>query len=61
MTYNATYDGVNVVEVNAAPAMGYTVNVTDLDDTPALEQPSRLRIQAAPGQRVHRRLLPLPV
>ena len=47
MTYNATYDGVNVVEVNAAPAMGYTVNVTDLDDTPALEQPSRLRIQVA--------------
>src|SRR5687768_11136067 len=47
LTYNAAIDGVNVVEVSAAPQMGYTVNVTDLDpDVTAFgEQPGRLRVQ----------------
>lgn len=45
MTYNATIDGVNVVPVSNAPAMGYTVEVTDLDNTPILEEPERLKIK----------------
>jgi hypothetical protein len=44
LNYNATIDGVNVVQVSAAPAMGYTVAVRDLDNTPILEEPSRLKI-----------------
>lgn len=45
LNYNAAIDGVNVVQVSAAPQMGYTVNVTDLDITEFGEQPGRLRIQ----------------
>jgi len=45
LTYDATYDGANVVQVNTAPAMAYAVTVTDPDNTPALQQPARLKIQ----------------
>lgn len=47
LNYNSAIDGVNVVQVSAAPQMGYTVNVTDLDPgvTPAGEEPGRLRVQ----------------
>lgn len=48
MIYGATIQGVNVVEVNTSPAMGFTVDVTDPDaaTTPAGEQPNRLLIHA---------------
>ena len=47
LNYNSAIDGVNVVQVSAAPEMGYTVNVTDLDPdvTKPGEQPGRLRVQ----------------
>lgn len=47
LAYNANYDGVNVVQVNNAPAIAYAVSITDPDNTPAAEQPARLRIQVA--------------
>jgi hypothetical protein len=46
LTYDATVDGVNAVRVNDAPAMGFTVDVTDPDNTPVGTQPSRLLIHA---------------
>jgi hypothetical protein len=47
LNYNSAIDGVNVVQVSAAPQMGYTVNVTDLDPdvTKPGEQPGRLKVQ----------------
>jgi len=45
LPYNTTIDGTNVVEVNSAPATGFTVSVTDPDNTDIAQQPSRLRIQ----------------
>jgi hypothetical protein len=44
LNYNATIDGVNVVGVSNAPAMGYTVDITDLDNTLIGEEPARLKI-----------------
>lgn len=46
LTYDATVDGVNVVSVSDAPAMGFTLDVTDPDNTPVGKQPSRLLIHA---------------
>src|SRR6185503_12269046 len=48
LTYGATIDGLNVVQVNAAPAMGFTVTVTDPDaaTTPPGKNPTKLLIHA---------------
>lgn len=48
LTYGATIDGVNVVEVSSAPTMGYTVTVTDPDaaTTPPGKDPTKLLIHA---------------
>ncbi len=46
MTYGVTIQGVNVVEVDSSPAMGFTVDVTDPDATEAGKQPKRLLIHA---------------
>jgi hypothetical protein len=48
LTYGATIDGVNVVEVASAPTMGYTVTVTDPDvaTTPPGKNPTKLLIHA---------------
>ena len=46
MAYGVTIQGVNVVEVDSAPAMGFTVDVTDPDATEAGKQPKRLLIHA---------------
>ena len=46
LTYNTTLSGVNVVQVNDAPVMGFTLDVTDPDGTPAGQQPSKLLIHA---------------
>src|SRR5262245_10227184 len=46
VTYGGTVHGVNVVEVNSTPEMGFTVEVTDPDGTEATKQPKRLLIHA---------------
>ena len=48
LTYGATIDHVNVVEVNSAPTMGFTVDVTDPDaaTTPPGKNPAKLLIHA---------------
>lgn len=44
LTYNATIDGTSVISLNSSPQMGYTVTVTDPDNTPVAEQPDRLLV-----------------
>ena len=46
LTYNATISGVNVVEVNTTPAMGFTLTVIDPDGKVAPDQPDRLLIRS---------------
>src|SRR4030095_15304145 len=46
LTYGSTIDGVSVVQTDDAPAMGFTLSVTDPDNTPAHKQPNRLIIHA---------------
>src|SRR6476619_2285431 len=48
LTYGATIDGVNVVQVASAPTMGYTITVTDPDvaTTPPGKNPAKLLIHA---------------
>lgn len=46
LNYNSTISGVNVVEVNATPALGFTLDVIDPDGKVAPEQPDRLLIHA---------------
>jgi len=46
LTYNSTIDGVSVVQTDDAPAMGFTLSVTDPDNTPAPKQPNRLIIHS---------------
>ena len=48
LTYDTTIDYVNVVAVNSAPAMGFTVDVTDPDAATTLpgKNPTRLLIHA---------------
>lgn len=46
LTYDATISAVSVVQTNATPQMGYTVNLTDPDGTAAGLQPTRLLIQS---------------
>jgi hypothetical protein len=45
LTYDYTIDGVNVVQVNPTPAMAYAVDVSDPDNTPALQIPARLKVR----------------
>ena len=48
LTYDANIHGVNVVQVNSAPEMGFTVTVTDPDaaTTPPGKDPTKLLIHA---------------
>lgn len=45
LTYDQTYNGVDVVQISTAPAMAYSVNVIDPDNTLSPDEPSRLKIQ----------------
>jgi hypothetical protein len=44
VTYDAVYDGDNVVQISNTPAMAYSITVTDLDNTIAPDEPSRLKV-----------------
>ena len=46
MNYGATVNGVSCILVNSTPAMGYTLTITDPDNTEAAKQPNRLLIHS---------------
>jgi hypothetical protein len=46
LAYDTTINGVNVVQVDDAPTMGFTISVTDPDSIPAPKQPNRLIIHS---------------
>ena len=45
LTYNETIDGTSVISLSSSPQMGYTVAITDPDNTPIAEQPDRLLVR----------------
>ena len=45
LTYDATIDGTSVVSVSTNPVMGYTVAVSDPDNTPVGKTPERLLVR----------------
>jgi hypothetical protein len=45
LTYNSTIDGKSVISLSSNPQMGYTVAVTDPDNTPIADQPDRLLVR----------------
>ena len=46
MSYGASVNGTNCVLVNSSPAMGYTLTITDPDNTDPAKQPTRLLIHS---------------
>jgi hypothetical protein len=44
LTYGATIDGTSVVSLSTDPVMGYTVAVSDPDNTPVANTPERLLV-----------------
>ena len=45
LTYGATIDGTSVVSLSTNPVMGYTVDVSDPDNTPIAKTPDRLLVR----------------
>lgn len=45
LTYDTTINGVSAISLSTNPVMGYTINVSDPDNTPSGEQPDRLLIK----------------
>jgi hypothetical protein len=45
LTYGVTIDGTSVVSLSTNPVMGYTVDVSDPDNTPIAKTPDRLLVR----------------
>jgi hypothetical protein len=43
--YTATMNGTSVVPLSVSPALGYTVSISDPDNTPVADQPTRLLVR----------------